>query len=399
MVNVKLELAALTWSVHTIGRTSNFQLNFSISSGITTILDIPTIIPHALRRRRAPAMSNVLLPGALLRPSCRAAMRPSSATITSSRKAATLTGIRHSSSQHSCYDLRHIYSLPVPRRSIFAPPLQPFSFQVFTRSFHPHVPLPKSPRTTSSPNPVEKKKRQVRIGPLPCGELAPKAIESIFGCYVPPNEGNAALRILQHRRVSGSLADHGPDVSNKFRNITPALSRRGLEWLRKQFPLDEARAAEEWAEKEANRIAFEIWMSEETGGKKLADPVMAWETMEADKQAERIYQTGLLHHGPSVIEQQVKERRRQRLEEAAKRAEEKEAQEAKEAEMIASGEYVRSPGGALVIRPGQKTYVDIFGKERVDDTKEWADHYNKLSASPYKSEEEMKMANTTVCAL
>ena len=172
---------------------------------------------------------------------------------------------------------------------------------------------------------------------------------------------------------------------------------KGLEWLRQAFPVDEARAAEEWAEKEANRIAYELWLAEEQGGKAVSNPEQVWKEMkEEEKMQQRQYQTTMLHHGPSVLEQSIKEKRKKRLEEATKRAEEKEAKEAEEAKLIASGEYIRSPGGTALIKPGQTTYVDIFGKEVVDRRKEWSDYYNKKAATPFKSEEEMRNAQTPV---
>jgi rhomboid-like protein len=305
---------------------------------------------------------------------------------------------RHISSQHPSVGSQHrspISSL-LHCNSALSPSTPQFCFRSFRRSFHPHAPLPGSPRNASASNTAaEKKKRQVRIGPLPCGELPPKTIENIFGRGISAADGNAALRILHHRRVSGSLADHGASLTDKFRNISPAISKRALEWLRKEFPVNEARAAEEWAEKEANRIAYELWLSEEEGGKKLADPAKAWREMEEEQREKRVYQTGILHHGPSVFQENIKLKRMKRLEEATKRAEEKEAKEAEEAKLIASGEYVRSPGGTALIKPGQTTYVDIFGKEVLDDRKKWADYYNMKAASPFKSEEEMAKAKTT----
>lgn len=341
-------------------------------------------------------MSNALLPVALLRPSCLAAVtvRPSVAPLIHQ----WVTVARHiSSSQHHSYSGSWQQRYPVSSllhcNSVLSPSIPQFSFRSFTRSFHPQAPLPGSPRATTA---AEKKKRQVRIGPLPCGELPPKSIESIFGRGIPASDGNAALRILHHRRVTGSLADQGANLRDKFRYFTPALSKQGLEWLRREFPVDEARAAEEWAEKEANRIAYELWLSEEEGGKKHTNPEKVWRDMEDEDKAKRVYQTGMLHHGPSVLEESIKRKRLKRLEQATKRAEEKEAKEAEEAKLIASGEYVRSPGGTALIKPGQTTYVDIFGREQLDDRKQWADYYNKKAATPFKSEEEMRNSKTTV---
>lgn len=337
-------------------------------------------------------MSNALLPITLLRPSCLAAIiRTSSVPVTQPCGTATLAFLRHFSWYTPCsLSLFQLHNSPL------APSIPQFHFRSFSSSLNLRASVSKLPKTVSIPSEPSQRKRQVRIGPLPCGELSPTTIESIFGHGVSPADGNGVLRILHHRRVSGSLADYGVDnLSNKFRNMTPELAMRGLEWLRNAFPVDEARAAEEWAEKEANRIAYEIWLSEEQGGKKFENPAKVWREMEEERQ-KRIYQTGLLHHGPSVMEESIKEKRRKRLEEAAKRAEEKEAKEAKEREMIASGEWVKSPGGTALIKPGQKTYVDIFGREQVDDRQKWTEYYNKKSQTPFKSEEEMRKSNT-VC--
>ncbi|KAF2200047.1 hypothetical protein GQ43DRAFT_441937 [Delitschia confertaspora ATCC 74209] len=336
-------------------------------------------------------MSNVLLPVALLRPSCLLAVRPGSVSVTQQWNAVSIAFGRHFSSQKPY--LRPYLRLR-PILQLYNSSLPQFHLRSFSTTLHPRASVNKSSQITlpSAPE-LPKKKRQVRIGPLPCGEVSPKTIESIFGRRISPADGNGVLRILHHRRISGSLADYGVDnLSNKFRGLTPELATRGLEWLRNAFPVDEARAAEEWAEREANRISYELWLQEEEGGKKEENPEAAWQQIQEEKK--RVYHTGMLHHGPSVLEQSIQEKRKKRLEAAAKRAEEKEARKAKERELIASGQYVRSPGGTALVKPGQTTYVDVFGREQVDERKKWTEHFAKMSETPFKSEEEMLKSKT-----
>jgi rhomboid-like protein len=177
---------------------------------------------------------------------------------------------------------------------------------------------------------------------------------------------------------------------------------RGLEWLREKYPIDEARAAEEWAEKEANRISYELWLADPETESKYKDPARAFrEQMEKEEQ-ERIQQEaadqkiGILHVGKSQFERNIEEKRQQRLDEMARKAEEKEKEEREMEEKLASGEWVRTPTGTQLMKPGQTTYVDVFGREQVSRRKEEMEKYAKASSATSANTLEELLSQTTL---
>lgn len=95
--------------------------------------------------------------------------------------------------------------------------------------------------------------------PLPGGNLPQAKITNIFGPGTSAKEGNAFLRALQHRRVTGSLAEKGVN----FRQDGPVAFPReralnALEYLRSTYPVDEEAVAVEWAQREAERLEAEL---------------------------------------------------------------------------------------------------------------------------------------------
>jgi len=239
----------------------------------------------------------------------------------------------------------------------------------------------------------------VKIGPLPTGEVDRETIRSIFGTNVSHIDGNSVLRILHHRRTSGSLADYGIDnLGHKYTHVNRILATRALEWLRDAFPVDEGAAAEQWAEKEANRIAYELWLADPENESKYKDPAHVWRDQqkeldeETEEEAQRI---GMLRAGPSEFERNIAEKRRQRIEAATKLAEEKEAKEKEDMLKLETGEWVRTPSGTGLMKPGQTTYVDMFGREQISQRKEIQEMYRKKAELPFKSDEEL-LAETTV---
>lgn len=221
---------------------------------------------------------------------------------------------------------------------------------------------------------------------------------------MPYAEGNHALRILHHRRVSGSLVDYGVgQLGSKFPNVDHATAVKGLEWLRQAFPVDEARAAEEWAEKEANRISYEMWLSDpENADSKYNDPARIWREQQKEIEQgenEDEIRMGLLRQGPSQFERHLRAKRQERLDKMAKEAEKKEKEEEEMEKKIASGEYVRTPSGKGIMKPGQETYVDIWGREHVSHYKELRDKYEKAGQSGFETPEEMMNATTLVSFL
>ncbi|KAF1953400.1 hypothetical protein CC80DRAFT_569320 [Byssothecium circinans] len=268
-----------------------------------------------------------------------------------------------------------------------------------------HNPPTEDPLPPSQP--FTRQKRRVKIGPLPGGPVDEGTIRRIFGPKVSASEGNAVLRILHHRRTSGSLADYGVDnLGQQYSHVKRQVASKGLDWLREKHPVDEARAAEEWAEREANRIAYNLWLADPENDSKYKDPARAFrEHQKKKKEEEEVMQEeqaqlggqriGILHHGPSQFERNIEEKRRQRLEEITKKAEEKEARAKDDEVKLATGEWVRTPSGTQLMKPGQETYVDIFGREQVSRRKEEMEKAQKKAQSPFKNEDEM-LSKTTV---
>jgi rhomboid-like protein len=261
------------------------------------------------------------------------------------------------------------------------------------------------------PTPQERK-RPVKIGPLPNGPVDEGTIRRIFGNSVSAVQGNHVLRILHHRRTSGSLADYGVDnLGQQHAHVSRFLAIKALDWLRATFPIDEARAAEEWAEKEANRIAYELWLADPENDSKYKDPARVFREQQKKEQADQTDQKtmhewqepsqkiGMLHVGPSQFERNIAEKRRLRLEEVTKKAEEKEAREKEHEVKLATGEWVRTPGGTQLMKPGQTAYVDIFGREQVSRRKEEMEKYQKKAQTDFKNEAEMLSKTTLVGAL
>jgi rhomboid-like protein len=186
--------------------------------------------------------------------------------------------------------------------------------------------------------------------------------------------------------------------------VSRDLAMKGLEWLREKYPIDEARAAEDWAEKEANRIQYELWLADPETESKYKDPARAFREQmqkeEEKRQQEEVdnQKIGILHVGKSQFERNIEEKRKQRLEEVTRKAEEKEQKEREMEEKLASGEWVRTPTGTQLMKPGQTTYVDVFGREQVSRRKEEAEKYQKQSQTEFKDVDEM-LAKTTVVRL
>ncbi|KAH5476619.1 hypothetical protein HBI82_120850 [Parastagonospora nodorum] len=256
--------------------------------------------------------------------------------------------------------------------------------------------------TPANPTLPHVPKRTVRIGPLPDGRVDDRTVRRIFGSKLSPADANNVLRILHHRRTAGSLADYGVDnLGKQYTHVSRETALKGLEWLREVYPIDEARAAEEWAEKEANRIQYELWLADPETESKYKDPARAFKEQMQKEEEERQQQErderkiGILHAGKSQFERNIEEKRKQRLEEITRVAEEKEEKEREMEEKLATGEWVKTPTGKQLMKPGQSTYVDVFGREMVSRRKEEQEKYQQKSLSGFASEEEM-LSKTTL---
>lgn len=329
------------------------------------------------------------------------ALRPAT-RITHQWSTVTLAFARRYCSQHACL----ASSSPSPILSILQPHGCPSLPRPFSTSTQYAAKVHKPPAEPSPPpQSLPQRKRTVRIGPLPKGPVDDATVRAIFGPRVAPADGNNVLRILHHRRTSGSLADYGVDnLGKQYSHVNRELATKGLDWLREKFPIDEARAAEEWAEKEANRIAYELWLADPENESKYKDPARAFREQQKKEKEERELaqqqqegeRIGMLHVGPSQFERNIEEKRRKRLEEITKKAEEKEKREKEDEAKLATGEWVRTPTGTQLMKPGQTTYIDIFGREQVTRRKEEMEYYQKKAETPFKDEAEMLSETTLV---
>lgn len=261
------------------------------------------------------------------------------------------------------------------------------------------------PQSPSNPHELHKKHpaRTVRIGPLPGGRVSDDVVRRIFGRRLTAGEGNNVLRILHHRRTAGSLADYGVDnLGAQYTHVDRALALKGLAWLRDKYPVDEAVAAEQWAEKEANRIAYELWLADPETESKYKDPARAFreklqrEEEERQQQARDDQKIGILHVGRSQFERNIEEKRRERLAEVTRQAELREQREREMEAQLATGEWVKTPSGKQLMKPHQTTYIDVFGNEQVSRRSEERAKYEQQAVTGFKDEQEMLSKTTLV---
>ena len=103
-----------------------------------------------------------------------------------------------------------------------------------------------------------RKKHDANEGvPLPTGDLSKEELSTIVGPDLDPETGNKLLRIIQWRRLSGTLND---------REISPLpesesdrkVYEKALKYLRARFPVNERHAERAWAVEEAKRLEAEL---------------------------------------------------------------------------------------------------------------------------------------------
>lgn len=93
--------------------------------------------------------------------------------------------------------------------------------------------------------------------PLPEGDLAPIAIQKIFGSDMDAEMGNWILRLTNYRRQSGSLIEYGIDFSDD-KGITKDDASKALEYLRASQPdFDENQAGALWADNQIEQLREE----------------------------------------------------------------------------------------------------------------------------------------------
>lgn len=110
--------------------------------------------------------------------------------------------------------------------------------------------------------------------PLQSGELDQSTIHTIFGPDVDEVKGNSILRVVNYRRISGSLIDVGITFPPQS-GINLDLATKALEYLRQEDPyFNEQDAGAAWAEAEVVRVEEQYMKRAEDLGlyKKSTDP-------------------------------------------------------------------------------------------------------------------------------
>ena len=98
--------------------------------------------------------------------------------------------------------------------------------------------------------------------PLPDGDLSQQRISEIAGPGLDVKAGNELLRILQWRRLSGTINDYEvspiPEKESDRQVMIKALT-----YLRAKYPVNEKAAERAWAEAEVKRLEKELKKVEE----------------------------------------------------------------------------------------------------------------------------------------
>ena len=93
--------------------------------------------------------------------------------------------------------------------------------------------------------------------PLPIGDLSKEELSKIVGPDLDAETGNNLLRIIQWRRLSGTLNDREvsplPDSESDRK-----IYELALVYLRANFPVNERRAEQIWTAEESKRLEAEI---------------------------------------------------------------------------------------------------------------------------------------------
>ncbi|KAF2145377.1 uncharacterized protein K452DRAFT_305408 [Aplosporella prunicola CBS 121167] len=235
------------------------------------------------------------------------------------------------------------------RHGLFA--LRPFAFRTFATT----TALSAKKKKQQQHAPAQQQQQEKEDAPLPTGDLTAEQTTALFGAHVTPATGNALLRALQHRRITGSLAERGvrfDDKNNKasYPGVTPSLALAALEYLRAKFPVDEEAAAAAWARAEAQRLEHEL--------------IARAERLRIYKPVERAAQHNEGLYGYSELEAM-----RRRNEEAWEREEkEREAREEKEAKELErqgrSGPLARVKGRVELAQRKEKSEFVRYYEEQ-----------------------------------
>lgn len=161
--------------------------------------------------------------------------------------------------------------------------------------------------------------------PLPSGELDQTTIVGIFGPNMDDIKGNQVLRLVNYRRISGSLIDVGVSFPQDL-GISEQTAIKALDYLRQKYPeFNEQEAGAAWAESEIMKAEQEYMDRAENLGlyrREKGEPAIQPQGTDY----------GRSRYGDSALAALRKENKSRWMEEDRKK---KEAEEAREAERIA----------------------------------------------------------------
>jgi rhomboid-like protein len=130
--------------------------------------------------------------------------------------------------------------------------------------------------------------------------LSAEEIKGIFGGNVSQSDGNGVLYELQDRRLSGSLSEYGISFQESV-GVTEAQAMAGLEWLRREYPIDEAGAALEYAEQAESGLR----------GEQLEQAVK-WRLYKEAQPGESVYGHSVVQEKAKEWQEKYKEKQRQK---------------------------------------------------------------------------------------
>jgi rhomboid-like protein len=187
---------------------------------------------------------------------CPVALRASAPTLRSCFASSTLTSVL------ARFESRNFAQPILKSRFALAPASRRFSIQssVSARNRFVPKPAPAIQQRTGRDGPRRSQGATWRdydpkIGiPLLSGERDQTTITNIFGPGMDCHEGNRILRLMNYRRISGSLIDVGVDFPTEYK-VSPDMATKALNFIREQDPaFDENEAGAAWAESEIMNV-------------------------------------------------------------------------------------------------------------------------------------------------
>lgn len=215
--------------------------------------------------------------------------------------------------------------------------------------------------------------------PLESGELDQTTISNIFGPDMDDAMGNHILRLMNYRRISGSLIDVGAMFPAQT-GVSQQMATKALDYLREQDPnFNEQEAGAAWAEAEVRRVEEEYMKRAENLG-------IYKKSSSGDQAREQASDDGPSVYGESALAALRRENKARWMEEDRKKAEAKERQRVEQlAQLRASGvepEPQKTRGNSpetdnqsseniSLQRPGEKAWL------QPTERKSWVKYYEE----------------------